>query len=160
MANLARIKQLADENNIAELRQIAMTQGLTPHHAMKAKTVAKMILDKVANPVKQEQALKHPAEQTKKAEAVLNTQEQIEFACKAFFVKEGFKATFNDDGTWHFAFRGAEDSGHMTVPLRVIKMKAEMVSHGRRQLMAVAEDFGKIPGAEGRNAYTNAVLNA
>lgn len=160
MANLAVIKQLAKDGKLDELRALAVSQGLNYHPRMKADTVAKLILDKVANPVKQEQTLKHAAEKPKLVEAVTNTQEQIRAACKAYLDKPGFEATFNEDGTWHFRYRGAEDSGHMTVPLRIIQRKAQSVSEGRRQLMGVAEDFGKIPGAEGKNAYTNVVLNA
>lgn len=160
MADLARIKQLATENKLDELRQIAMTQGLTPHHAMKAQTVAKMILDKIANPVKQSETLKHPAEQPIKKDAVPHTEDEVRKACAPYITKEGFEAKFLDDQTWHFKFKGAEDSGHMTVPLRAIRMKAEMVAQGRRVPMGVNADFGRLPGADGPNAYTNTVLNA
>ena len=113
-----------------QLRIEAEKQGLKPHHKAKPETIAKQLMDKITNPPKAEE-MKHPAE--KKTEpAKVNTQEEVRKACEKIFQKEGYEVEFKGE-TWRFKYKGAEDSGHMSVPLRVIKMKAESVGHGARK---------------------------
>lgn len=154
-----RIDDLVKRGEQKELMQLAVSQGLSPHHRCAPETIAKMIMDNMVNPVP---TVKHQEETSKiidvKKEPKLNTEDEIRIACKKYFDKQGFVAEFTDE-TWHFKCRGAEDSGHLTVPLRVIVMKAEMVSYGRRSPMGLT-DFDSLANATGKNAYTNTVLNA
>lgn len=60
--------------------------------------------------------------------AKIYTEEEVKKIIKPFTDK-GMEAKFKDD-TWHFRYKGREDSGHMSTELRVIRMKAENVSRG------------------------------
>lgn len=127
---------------IEELRVLAAKHEIKVHHKLKSENIAKLIIDKVTNP---QQELKHPAAQPKQATKV-NTEEEVRQACEKFLSKEGFIATFKED-TWNFKFAGAEDSGHMSVPLRIIRMKAENVSRGARKPPMVTIDGERIMAA-------------
>lgn len=119
---------------LQELRVLAAQHGIKAHHKAKPETIARQIIEKVSEP---KQEMKHVAEKPK--EAVLNTEEQVREACRPYMAKDGFNAVFTDT-TWHFSCRGSEDTGHMSVPLRIIKMKAEMVSHGARKPVMISID--------------------
>jgi hypothetical protein len=54
--------------------------------------------------------------------------------------KGGFEAVFPDDGTWIFKYAGAEDSGTLKMPMRIIVQKAERVSRGRYSLPILGRD--------------------
>lgn len=54
-----------------------------------------------------------------------------------------FIAEFDDD-TWRFTCNGAEDSGNMAIPLRVIVMKAESVAKGARRPRGMRNSSGQI----------------
>jgi hypothetical protein len=54
--------------------------------------------------------------------------------------KGGFEAVFPDDGTWIFRYAGAEDSGTLKMPIRIIVQKAERVSRGRYSLPILGRD--------------------
>lgn len=142
--NFDNILQLGRDNKIDELRQLAISQGLKPHPRAKATTLAKAIIDHVTQPIPQQ--MKHPAEQPQ-AEAHLNTEQEIRTACAQFLDKEGFEARFRDDNTWHFRYKGAEDSGHMSVPMRVIKLKAMVVAQGAHKLRKMKFDNEEIIAA-------------
>lgn len=129
---------------IEELRTLAVQHGIKPHHKAKAETIAKLIIDAVTN-TKTQDTMKHES-QIEKGPAKINTEEEVRQACATHFAKEGFLARFDDDN-WYFSCRGAEDSGHMSVPLRVIKMKAENVSRGARSPAMVSIDGEKIMAA-------------
>lgn len=111
---------------IEELRTLAAKHGIKVHHKAKAETIAKLLVESVTTPKVPE----HPAQKTT-IPMVINTEADVLELIKPFLAKEGFKATFKDD-TWHFTCKGSEDSGHMSVPLRTIRMKAETVSRGAR----------------------------
>lgn len=129
MTPIDHIQKLVDANNVDELKNLAATQGLKIHHRMKnAQKIAQAIIDKIAEPPKHD--LRHPAEKNNPKPIRINTEEEVREVCKRFFDKPGFIAIFNDDDTWHFKCKGAEDSGHMSVPLRVILWKAESVARG------------------------------
>lgn len=121
---------------LPELRTLAIQQGMTPHHRAKKDTLIRQIIEHVTQPpVKKD--MKHPAEQPPK-EAKLNTEADVSEAIKPF-MKEGYQAIFTEEN-WHFKYKGAEDCGHMSVPLRVIRMKAESVSRGARNPKMVKID--------------------
>lgn len=130
------------EMPIDDLKQLAVKEGVTFHHRIsKPETLAKLIIEHVTQPQKAPE-MKHPAEQPTKAAPVLNTEDEVREACERYFAKDGFRAEFEDD-TWRFRYKGAEDSGHMTVPLRVIKMKAMSVAQGAKRPFIVKNELGQ-----------------
>lgn len=130
---------------IEELRTLAAQHGIKPHHKAKPETLAKQIIDKVVNPAPKKQEMQHPA-QKPAAAPVINTEEQVREACKAYFSREGYEVTFTGE-TWHFKYAGAEDTGHMSVPLRIIRMKAESVARGARKPVTINFDGERIMAA-------------
>jgi len=145
MNPIAHIQSLVDANDVDALKNLAAMQGLKIHHAMKnPQKIAQAIIDKVAEPPKHD--LRHPAEKPQQQPARCNTQEEVREVCKRFFDKPGFLVTFEDD-TWRFQCKGAEDSGHMSVPLRVIQWKAEVVSRGANAPKLVKIDGEVMMGA-------------
>ena len=126
--------------DVADLRTLAAQYGIKTHHKAKAETIAKAIVEHVT-PKPQAETLKHPAELAKPA-LVIHTEEQVREACAAYFRIDGFVAKFPGDDTWYFARKGAEESGHMSSPLRVIKMKAESISKGARKPFIVKNADG------------------
>lgn len=111
-----------------QLKVLARQYGVSTRGKIKQETIAKKILEAATAPQKSE--MKHAAEQPKTA-LKINTEQEVREACIKYFNANGFEAIFKDD-TWHFKCRGAEDCGHMSVPLRIIRMKAEMVARGAR----------------------------
>lgn len=148
---------IAELNNhsVEQLRELAGKLGLHVHHRAGKETVLKSILDSM----QPQQPIKHEAETPKPAETlVANTPEQVEAAIAK--IKENrpeFTSTYPDDGTWVFKYKGAEESGNLAIPLRVIVQKAQNVSKGAIRLMAKNQYFGEMPTA-GNSAYTNIVL--
>lgn len=64
---------------------------------------------------------------------IVNTPDDVLRAIAAIMAKhKGFEAIFEGD-TWTFRCRGAEDSGNLAIPLRVIAMKAGSVAKGARR---------------------------
>lgn len=129
--------------DISELRTLAAKMSIKTHHKHTAEKIAKMIVEEATKP--KQDNMKHPAVAEKK-EAALNTEDQVNQVIEPFLKKEGFIAQFPGDDTWIFKCRGAEESGHMSVPLRVIRMKAESVSRGARKPTMVDLGDGKILG--------------
>lgn len=117
--------------DVNDLRILAAKYGIKTHHRAKAETVAKQIVEFISNKPS-ENSLKHPAELPAKPPMVLHTEEEVRAALGTILEKQGFAARFLSDNTWLFQCRGAEESGHMSVPLRVIRSKAESVSNGAR----------------------------
>ena len=118
--------------DIKDLRILAAQYGIKTHHKAKAESVAKLIVEHIT--VKPQQPdLKHPAEKPVEKKLVVHTEEQVREVIAPFANKEGFRAEFYPDNTWFFHYKGAEESGHMSCALRVIRMKAESVSRGARK---------------------------
>lgn len=143
MNNFDNILQLARDGKKSELLELARSQGMKVHHSCGPQKIAEAIINHVtqlSQPVKHD-AMKHPAEQPQAAPMHINTPEEVREACKQFFEKDGFEVRFRDDDTWHFRCKGAEDSGHMSVPLRVLKLKAMTVSGGARRLVTDNKNF-------------------
>ena len=114
-----------------EIRTIAETLKIKPHAAATADTMTQQIMQQPQAYIAA--AMLHKAEMPIAA-TIHNTEEAVREAIKAHALVDGFEVKFPDDGTWSFKCRGSEDSGNMSIPLRVIAMKAEMVSRGRRVL--------------------------
>lgn len=127
---------------LADLRTLAAQYGIPTHHRAKAETVARLIMEKVSQPPKVERTLEQ-APQPVKSIPVMHTEDDVRKAIAAFTGKDGFIAQFLPDGTWFFAYRGAEESGHMSVPLRVIRMKAESIAKGSRKPVTVKNILGQ-----------------
>lgn len=86
-------------------------------------------------------AMKHVAELPAQAPRHDNTKEDVLKAVEKFTAIEGFQAIFNEeDNTVHFKCKGAEECVNLSIPLRIIKMKAETVSRGRRGLRAIRDN--------------------
>jgi hypothetical protein len=83
-------------------------------------------------------AMKHVSQQAVAA-VYENTPEEVDEAI-AKYIKDGFKATYPGDGTWHFSYRGREECGNLAIPLRVIVMKAQNVAKGPLVLRAMGKD--------------------
>lgn len=142
MNNFDNILQLARDGKRDELVHLAITQGLPkPHHSCKPQTIAQLIIDHVTTPVRaQPDHMKHPAEKAQTAPLKINTPDEVREVCKQYFEKEGFEVRFREDDTWHFRYKGSEDSGHMSVPLRVMKLKAMSVAQGAHRLVTMKFD--------------------
>lgn len=126
--------------DVADLRTLAAQYGIKTHHKAKAETIAKAIVEHIT-PKPQAETLKHPAEQPKAA-LVVNTEDQVREVIAPFAKLDGFVVRFPGDDTWYFARKGAEEAGHMSCPLRVIRMKAETVSKGARKPFVVKNSDG------------------
>ncbi len=62
-----------------------------------------------------------------------NTADQVRQAIEPLVAKHaGFEQIYNDV-SWTFRCKGAEDSGNLNIPLRLIKVKAETVARGARK---------------------------
>lgn len=117
--------------SIEDLRIIAGKLNIKPHHNAKAATIIGHILQQPKAYVRD--AMEHIAT-TPIAPTHNNTSDMVMEAIKPYANKEGFEAEFPQDGTWIFKYKGAEESGNLCIPLRLIKQKAEFVSRGRRAL--------------------------
>lgn len=113
--------------DVKDLRHLAAQYGIKTGPRSKAETIAKLIVEHIT--AKPQQAMQHPAEHAKEPLRI-NTEEEVRDVIKHFTAKESFQVQFPGDNTWIFKCRGSEESGHMSVPLRVIRSKAESVSRG------------------------------
>lgn len=140
--------------SLDELRAIATKIGIVPHYRAKPETLMRQILEKSLVQPTPPKTMEHKAEAPAKP-VHNNTPEDVLEAIKMFTAKEGFKADFPGDGTWIFKYKGAEESGNLAIPLRVIKIKAENVSRGRRAPIAMPSETFDNAVAKG---YANTVL--
>lgn len=117
--------------DVKDLRKLAAQYSIKTHPKHKAETIAKMIVEHItAKPHGQE--LKHVAEASK-SPMVVHSEDDVRQAIGVYAKRDGFTAEFPGDDTWIFKCKGAEESGHMSAALRVIRMKAESVSVGARK---------------------------
>ncbi len=102
--------------------------------------------------------MKHQAEQAK-SPVFHNTPDDIEAMLAPIKAKvPQFESIYNtDENTWYFRCKGSEECGNMSIPMRVIAIKARTVSRGRLALMGMNDHFDKT-AATGKSAYTNTVL--
>lgn len=113
---------------LERLKEIASSLNITVHHKAKPETIIHQIMQQPKAYL--DDAMKHVAELPKDA-TIHNTPEMVTEAIKEFASKEGFKVQFLEDNTWYFAYKGSEESGNMSIPLRIIKEKARFVARGR-----------------------------
>lgn len=123
--------------DLLELREIATKLKIKPHHNAKEATIIRQILQQPKAYVRD--AMEHVGT-TPTAPVHDNTEEQVMEAIKTFVDKDGFEVEFPGDNTWIFKYKGAEESGNMSIPLRLIKQKAGFVARGRRALMSMGRD--------------------
>jgi hypothetical protein len=123
--------------NLDELKEIAKKLKIKSHPSIKEANLIKKILQQPQAYVRD--AMKHQAE-TPVAPVDHNTPEEVMEVIKTFAEKPGFEVEFPEDGTWIFRYRGAEESGNLAIPIRVIKQKAMFVARGRRALMGLGKD--------------------
>jgi hypothetical protein len=124
------------DKSLTELRNIATRMNIKWHHRAKAETLINAITK--ARPVNP-QPMHHKAE-TPVQPTITNTEDDIRQVMQPFLAKEGFLLNFPGDGTWIIQYKGAEESGNCSIPLRVIRNKAENVSRGRRVLKTMGKD--------------------
>lgn len=124
---------------IEELRKLAKQYSLKPHHKHTAEKLAHMIVEHAIQKPPERDPMKHAA--TKPARPIYNnTVDEVLEAIKKFTAKEGYKTEFPGDNTWIFSYNGSEESGTLSQAMRIIVMKAESVSRGRRQLRGMKGD--------------------
>lgn len=83
------------------------------------------------------------------------TEQMVRDACKSYFDKPGFIATFdNEEKTWHFKYRGLEDSGTLDQDIKNIVSRAQNVARGARRMANAPGEWDHVPG----NNYANRVL--
>lgn len=138
-----------------ELLNLAEKLNIKPHHKANEETIIKQIMQQPMARI--EGAINGKIEKVAVV-SYTNTKEQVLEAIKKFTDKDGFEHRFADDNTWHFKYKGAEDSGTMSMPLKTIVMKAESVSRGAKRLLAHDASMFEPGNQTGSKAYTNNVL--
>lgn len=126
-----------------ELRALAKELGIKVHHKASDKTVIKQInaqqphrVEGVVNKMEAKYARKVAQEHE-------NTIEDVKEALDRLTLPDEFQAKFNrEEHTWWFKYNGAEDSGNLNIPLRLIVSAAVQVAKGRRALLAMGKDAG------------------
>jgi hypothetical protein len=126
-----------------ELRALAKELNIKVHHKASDETVIKQInsqqphrVDGVAKNMEAKYARKVEQEHE-------NTIEEVREALDRLTLPDDFQAKFNrDENTWWFKYNGAEDSGNLNIPLRLIVSAAVQVAKGRRALLAMGKDVG------------------
>lgn len=111
-----------------EIRAIADKLNIKYHHRALADTIAAQIRQQGVAAV--DDAMKHPAQKDVVKPVKFNTQEEILEAIDVF-VKKGVQITFDEDEkTCTMRYKGREECVNMSVPLRILKTKAENVARG------------------------------
>lgn len=121
-----------------ELFEIAKKLELKPHHMLGKEKLLDLIN------CQQESRIEAASKPEEKAEIIVHSKDDILDALKPY-LENGMSVEFPGDDTWVISCKGAEDSGHMSTPLRLIKQKAQFVVKGRRSLPSLGHDgqFGK-----------------
>lgn len=118
-----------------ELRALAVKYGVKVHHKAGQEKLVQAIVEHMTMPqvvAKPVMDLTHPALKVEAARNPVLTQEDVLLLTERFTARRPeFSVTFPDDNSWHFKYKGAEDSGSMDTLSRVIVMKAETVARGR-----------------------------
>lgn len=132
MINFEELKALPKE----ELVRIAAIYNVPASIEAESDLIAKAIIEKLTQP----EPMRHVAEKPT-SPVHNNTPDQVREAIAPYIAKEGFNAEFSEqENTWTFTCKGASDSGNLSIPLRVIKQRAESVSRGRRAPMSFGKD--------------------
>lgn len=151
--NFENLKTMTRE----QLRDLAIKQGLSPHHKAKSETIIKIIMEAALTPQKLPE-MQHVAEKPV-APVDRNTPEEIETAIAKIRERQPKLETRYDaeENTWHFRCLGAEECGNMDIPLRVIVSRASIISRGRLVMRGMTEHFDRTMSAP-NSAYTDVVL--
>lgn len=150
--NLDNLKSLSRE----QLIETAGKLGLQIHWKAKPETIIKQITQKAFEKPQSKQSMEHVAEKPQ-APVIHNTPETVLNAIKHITDKKPeFVADFSEEGVWHFKYKGAEECGNLSIPLRLIVQKANNVARGRLMVRGM-EGFERISNTP-NNAYTGAVL--
>lgn len=130
---------------LAELRTLALKQGVMVHHKAGAEKILAAIVDKVTA---EQRAKVQKPENSKalepKEKMPLLSEEEIRVGLARFTEKEAFKIEFHGDDTFTLSCNGAEDSMHMTTPGLVIKRRAEIIAKGARRPRMIEIDGTKV----------------
>ena len=169
MMNFENLKTMSRE----QLLEVAGKQGVRVHHKAKPETIIKQIMDAVLVPQRPLSQTPEPssplvdpnecpriAKLREQAERdKLNTPEMIEAALASIKAAQPkFESSYNrEENTWTFKCLGAEESGNIFMPMRIILMKAGNVRRGKLALMGLNSEFDNT-SAGGKNAYTNTVI--
>jgi len=136
--------------SVEDLRVIARDLGVDVHHKLGRDKVANAIAEKLLTQVERK-----PVENEVKQEPVdvwLNP-DDVREALKPFTDKfEDFEVSFLKDNTWMFRRGKYTESGTMSMPLTLVKRKAELFCRPRG-LQILGRDGGD-------QTYTGAVLRA
>ena len=124
-----------------ELRALAKELNIKVHGMAKDETVIKQILKQQPHRVEGVAKNMEAKYARKVAQEHENTIEDVKEALDRLSLPEDFEAKFNrEENTWWFKCKGAEDSGNLNIPLRLIVSAATYVSRGRRALLAMGKD--------------------
>ena len=142
-----------EEKTLDELREIAKDLGIKVHHMAKEKSIIAQINKQQPHRVEASLQASEKTVQAANAPEATNTPEDVKEALSALKTRlPEFEVIFPDDNTWIFKFRGAEDSGNLAIPLRVIVMKANNVARGRRSMRTLGRE-------ETDSSYAGAILS-
>lgn len=123
-----------------QLRAIAKELKVKLHHRAGTRSIIQQIRKQQKHRVEAAAVIQADHEQRLAEPKLSNSEDDILQAIAPYTKIEGFIAEFPKDGTWIFTCRGAQDSGSMDIPLRIIKNKAMYVSKGRRVLRSLGRD--------------------
>jgi hypothetical protein len=146
---LSQLKSMSHE----QLKAEAKAQGLKGYGNAKPETIIEMLAANVTPPKADK-----PRNDPKPVEIIApHSEEAVRDAVRKFLDK-GVEAIFPGDGTWHFKYKGAEDSGNLAIPMKTIVMKCANVAKGAFMLRTHrAADFDQY-GTNANSAYTSKVL--
>lgn len=132
------------ENKTAdELRALAKELNIKVHGMAKPETIIKQIQAQSPHRVVGAEKNMEAKYARKVAQEHKNSIEDVKEALERLSLPEDFQAKFNrEENTWWFRYNGAEDSGNLNIPLRLIVSAAVYVAKGRRALLAMGKDAG------------------
>lgn len=153
-----------DSMSREQLMAIADQSNVRVHHKAGAEKIKEAIINQVMQPPKEE--LKHAAEKPKAPVFHHTPQDVEELVSKIKERVPQFRTSYSEeDNTWLFQWVSEsgrvmrEESGNLSIPPRVIKIRAETVSRGPLLLRSMNKHFDDMPTAQaGKNSYTNTVL--
>lgn len=136
------------DQELEVIRNKARALGIKPHPRAKKETILAQINQQ---PIAMKRdVMRHEAEAPATPE-MTNSEEDVRTAIAQHLEKDGYKATFPGDNTVILEYKGAQESCNLSIPLRVIKMKAETVARGALRLRSL----GKTGNS---NSYSDHVL--
>lgn len=128
------------DKSLNDLRVIADGLGIPIQNAAKEASLIAQIENKLASPTPAPQNEVNPqtgVEITPEKNTEKDVREALTTLVKQ---KPEFEMEFPKDGTWVFRCKGAEESGNLNIPLRVIKNRAAIVARGALRLRALGRD--------------------